>query len=299
VAVLGVATACGGSGGSTGRALPPPATPAASPAGSASSPTPAATSAAVTSTTPPTTPPTAAATTPASSAATTGSAAPASAQPGLVLTGAGSALTPPGAKTVKMLGDATYACNDRSLTDAGFTSGQCISTSSKVGNALVLTETMGSQERTLAYTLRGRQATLALREVRTVTPATGNGSPSGSTSVSVSDLAGDGQSKLVVLTPQGSDTTQVAAVDVVEASGTVVLHRDLKGGTARKAPVGGGLETFTPAAGGKCRTRSSASPTGSGGSQAAARSTPPRYPSMAVSSRGLVVHRCVRARVDS
>jgi len=245
VAALGVATACGGSGGSTGRALPPP--PAASPAGSASSPTPAATSAAVTSTTPPP----AAATTPASSAATTGSAAPASAQPGLVLTGAGSALTPPGAKTVKMLGDATHACNDRSLPDVGFTSGQCISTSSKVGNALVLTETMGAQERTLAYTLRGRQATLALREVRTVTPATGNASPSGSTSVSVSDLAGDGQSKLVVLTPQGSDTTQVAAVDVVEASGTVVLHRDLKGGTARKAPVGGGLETFTPAAGGK------------------------------------------------
>lgn len=247
VAALGVATACSGSGGSTGRALPPP--PAASPAGSASSPSPAATSAAVTSTTPPT----AAATTPASSAATTSSAAPASAQPGLVLTGAGSALTPPGAKTVKMLGDATYACNDRSLTDAGFTSGQCISTSSKVGNALVLTETMGSQERTLAYTLRGRQATLALREVRTVTPATDNGSPSGATSVSVSDLAGDGQSKLVVLTPQGSDTTQVAAVDVVEASGTVVLHRDLKGGTARKAPVGGGLETFTPAAGGKVK----------------------------------------------
>jgi len=245
VAALGVATACGGSGGSTGRALPPPATPAASPAGSASSPTPAATSAA------PSVPATTAATAPASSAATTGSAAPASAQPGLVLTGAGSALTPPGAKTVKMLGDATYACNDRSLTDAGFASGQCISTSSKVGNAVVLTETMGSQERTLAYTLRGRQATLALREVRTVTPATDNGSPSGSTSVSVSDLAGDGQSKLVVLTPQGSDTTQVAAVDVVEASGTVVLHRDLKGGTARKAPVGGGLETFTPAAGGK------------------------------------------------
>lgn len=243
VAALGVATACGGSGGSTGRALPPP--PAASPAGSASSPTPAATSAA------PSVPATTAPTAPASSAATTSSAAPASAQPGLVLTGAGSALTPPGAKTVKMLGDATYACNDRSLTDAGFTSGQCISTSSKVGNAVVLTETMGSQERTLAYTLRGRQATLALREVRTVTPAIGNGSPSGSTSVSVSDLAGDGQSKLVVLTPQGSDTTQVAAVDVVEASGTVVLHRDLKGGTARKAPVGGGLETFTPAAGGK------------------------------------------------
>jgi len=158
VAALGVATACGGSGGSTGRALPPP--PAASPAGSASSPTPAATSAAVTSTTPPatppTTPPTAAATTPASSAATTSSAARASAQPGLVLTGAGSALTPPGAKTLKMLGDATHACNDRSLTDAGFTSGQCISTSSKVGNALVLTETMGSQERTLAYALRGQ-----------------------------------------------------------------------------------------------------------------------------------------------
>lgn len=248
VAALGVATACGGSGGSTGRALPPPATPAASPAGSASSPTPAATSATSAA---PSVPATTAATAPASSAATTSSAAPASAQPGLVLTGAGSALTPPGAKTVKMLGDATYACNDRSLTDAGFTSGQCISTSSKVGNAVVLTETMGSQERTLAYTLRGRQATLALREVRTVTPATGNGSPSGSTSVSVSDLAGDGQSKLVVLTPQGSDTTQVAAVDVVEASGTVVLHRELKGGTARKAPVGGGLETFTPAAGGK------------------------------------------------
>jgi hypothetical protein len=62
------------------------------------------------------------------------------------------------------------------------------------------------------------------------------------------DLAQDGDPKMVVAfyepgSGSSTSTATIQAVDVVEASGSVTLHRSLDHGVARQA-TGGGLETW-------------------------------------------------------
>ncbi len=126
---------------------------------------------------------------------------------------------------------------------------------SPLGSAVAFVEVRSGSERDLMYTISGATAHLALRAVRAL-PAnpdrSDDYSPS-ATEVLGSDLANDNTSKAIFYTPVASSsisTTAFVTVDVVEASGTVVLHRNLAGGVARKA-FGGGLETWTPEPGGR------------------------------------------------
>jgi len=169
---------------------------------------------------------------------------------GLAVTGAGSALTAPGVPTTKTLTGTQYP-NCYGLADAGFGYQSCMKVASQLGTAVAFVEVRGASERDLMYTISGAVAHLALRGVRTLPAnpnASGNYSPS-ATEVFSSDLANDNTVKAVFYTPVASSNgsaSAFASVDVAEADGKVVLHRNLAGGVARRA-FGGGLETWTPA----------------------------------------------------
>lgn len=183
--------------------------------------------------------------------ATPASTAPTGAPIGTVVTGASSALVPPAAPTSKTpTSEQGAACYG--LLDAGFGDQNCLRFSSKAGTAVALVEVAGTMERDLVYTVTGSTARLALRATRTLPPsangenASRNYSPD-STRLQASDLANDNTPKAVFYTPVDSSQSPTAyqSLDVVEADGKVVLHRNLHGGVARKA-FGGGLETWTP-----------------------------------------------------
>jgi hypothetical protein len=205
-------------------------------------PKPATVTATVSSTRATTVPPTVASTAPS---------VPASASAGLVVTGAGSTLTPPGAPTTKAI-SASQSPNCYALADAGFNDQGCVKITSLLGTAVAIVEVQGSNERDLVYTVAAATAHLALRSTRvlpTSPNASGNYNPA-ATEVSSSDLANDNTTKAVFYAPISSSSgtnSAFTSVDVVEGDGKVVLHRNLAGGVARKA-FGGGLETWTPAA---------------------------------------------------
>lgn len=203
--------------------------------------------------------PTASAPAPAGTATPTTTAMPASATPtgapiGTVVTGASSALVPPDAPTTKPVpaeqGQGCYG-----LQDAGFNYQDCTRFASPLGTAIAFAEVSGTMERDLVYTVTGSTARLALRATRTLPPSNNGGNESrnyspDTTRVQASDLADDNTPKAVFYTPVDSSQTPTAyqSLDVVEADGKVVLHRNLHGGVARKA-FGGGLETWTPVGG--------------------------------------------------
>ncbi len=171
---------------------------------------------------------------------------------GTVLTGAGSALTKPGATTTKTLGK---QLNCFGLLDPGFNEQYCSAFSSKNGSSYAVVETQRDSERDLVYTATpGNKVTLTLRGTRTLPPNPNSNSGGGSyrpgtDSISLSDLNNDNTPKAIFLTPTSATAqspTPLQTLDVVEANGHVVIHRELRGGTARKA-FGGGLETWTPA----------------------------------------------------
>lgn len=185
-------------------------------------------------------------------------ASPSGAPIGLVVTGAGSTLTRPDAPTTKPYDPNSAQCSG--LLDPGFALARCATATSKAGTAVGLVEASGADERDLVWSVRGGTASLVLRRTRQL-PFAGQGCAGSycnqaSTSVVSSDLAGDAAPKLVMTVPAVSGTGMdieangLTDLDVVVASGQVVLHRNMKGGYARKA-FGGGLETYTPAPGGR------------------------------------------------
>lgn len=174
---------------------------------------------------------------------------------GAAVSSAGTTLTPPGAPTTKRVGSSSDD-DCYGLLDHHFNEDLCTQFHSKLGTAVVLIENQGHQERDLVYRLKGSHAELALRRIRHVSMGTQGNFPENSTDVMISDLADDNTPKAILLVPtSGSDTSEAYDdLDVVEASGTVVIHQNLHGGVARKA-FGGGLETYTPAGAGKARHR--------------------------------------------
>jgi len=171
---------------------------------------------------------------------------------GLVVDGSGSDLTKPASPTTKALapGSSGYPiCFG--LRDDGFTISYCQKFSSPLGTAVALVEARGTEERTLIWTVSGRTASLALRRVRTLAePAGSVNAQDGGAEASrtqLSDINNDRVTALIVQTPAaaGAPNPPLAALDIVQASGTVGLHRNLHNGVARKA-LGGGLETWTP-----------------------------------------------------
>jgi hypothetical protein len=79
-----------------------------------------------------------------------------------------------------------------------------------------------------------------------------SGGEGGDTFGTVSDLAKDGAPKLVLITTTvaapGLPNDRLRQIDVVEASGVVVVHRDLRYGVARRADgIHGGLRTWSAA----------------------------------------------------
>jgi len=171
---------------------------------------------------------------------------------GLVVDGSGSDLTKPASPTTKALapGSSGYpTCFG--LRDDGFTISYCQKFSSPLGTAVALVEDRATEERTLIWTVSGRTASLALRRVRTLAePAGSVNAQDGGAEASrtqLSDINNDRVTALIVQTPAaaGAPNPPLAALDIVQASGIVGLHRNLHNGVARKA-LGGGLETWTP-----------------------------------------------------
>lgn len=167
--------------------------------------------------------------------------------------GAGTTLTPPRAPTTKAVSHSEDD-NCYGLLDAHFRFGWCERYHSKLGTAVALVEYQNSQERDLVYKVQGATADLALRRVRTANSDAQDDNPAIS-NLEISDLVNDNTPKAIFEVPAGSgDNEAYDNLDVVEASGVVVLHLDLHGGVARKA-FGGGLETYTPAAAGRATQR--------------------------------------------
>lgn len=171
---------------------------------------------------------------------------------GLVVDGAGSDLTRPAAPTTKALAPGRLGFPTCSgLRDEGFTLSYCQRFSSPLGTAVALVEDYGTEERTLIWTVSGGSASLALRRVRTLAQPAGsvNAQDGGAqaTRTQLSDINNDRVTALIVQTPAaaGAPNPPLAALDIVQASGIVGLHRNLHNGVARKA-LGGGLETWTP-----------------------------------------------------
>ena len=133
------------------------------------------------------------------------------------------------------------------LLDAGYQSQGCVEVHSALGTAVGLVELDGTRERDLVYTIAGSTARLALTASRSVPAVASEYYNPDATRLQSSDLAEDNTAKLIFYTPIFS-TTYVNAyesIDVIEASGDMVLHRDLNGGVARQA-FGGGLEEWVP-----------------------------------------------------
>jgi hypothetical protein len=166
---------------------------------------------------------------------------------GEIVTGSGTAFRAPATRVTKTYADEAYYENCHGLADAGYYVEGCTLAQSTAGAALGLVETVGTLERDLVYTVHGPTATLALSATRTVPKPQGGGYSPDATRVETADLALDNTPKLVFYTPVLSATYVNAydSVDVVEATGRVVIHRDLDGGLATRA-FGGGLETWVP-----------------------------------------------------
>lgn len=165
------------------------------------------------------------------------------------ISGAGALLTPPSAPTVKPVGaDAAGATYCRSLVDAGFY-GSCHLLTAPPGTVAYLVEQAeGSgpsrEVRALVWRRQGGDWSLALRWVGQI-----DASRDRQPALRALDLAQDGDPKVVAIfydpgSGDGYGAGTVMAVDVVEATGTVVLHRSLDHGVARQA-TGGGLETWS------------------------------------------------------
>jgi hypothetical protein len=184
--------------------------------------------------------------------ATTVTVAPTSPRPavvvGEILDSSGTRLTAPLSPTVKTFQN--NAANCYSLADPGFTA-QCVQVHSQLGTAIGVVEINEVQERDLVYTTHGSTAALALGNVRAIPKSTeysGTYYNPASCRISTGDIALDNAPKLVFYEPITSSEGYVDAfqsVDVVEASGQVLMHRDLSGGAASRA-FGGGLEMWIP-----------------------------------------------------
>jgi hypothetical protein len=162
--------------------------------------------------------------------------------------GSQSPLTVPHAPTVKSV-TSQQGSNCYGLVDAGFSYRECDEYTSPLGTAVAMVETQGRNERDLVWTIKGTRANLALREARTL-PADQNGQAGAdpaATHLTTGDLANDNTTKAIFYEPvaTGTYTSAFQGVDVVEANGNVVLHRNLQGGVASQA-FGGGLDTWTP-----------------------------------------------------
>ncbi|HWE54632.1 MAG TPA: hypothetical protein VG435_03930 [Acidimicrobiales bacterium] len=169
----------------------------------------------------------------------------------MTLTGQGATLTRPGAPTSR--GDTS---NCRMLIDPGFY-GSCRVISAPSGSIAAIVEqqqlTNGGnqggasplQERDLVYRHVGSTWSLVLRRASTSTAGA-------ESQLWQSDVNRDGDPKAVFVRPAPNEMYG-EEIDVVEASGSVTLYRQLQGGFATIAP-GGGLETFVPDSAGYLET---------------------------------------------
>lgn len=155
----------------------------------------------------------------------------------------GARLIPPRSLTRK-----PYVDNCSLLLDPGWR-GSCEVAEGPIGTVAGIVEQRENDqgrfdERTLVYERESGDWTLALRTTRVVDPGAG-----GATRVTVSDLMKDDTPKLVFtfrdpIDPLGGGRDNITAVDVVEETGDVVVHRDLNQGVA--GPFDGrGLETWS------------------------------------------------------
>lgn len=162
-----------------------------------------------------------------------------------VATGDGAFLTAPTSPTVK---PAPTGASCQALLDDGYY-GSCRLLTAPSGTIAYVSErpenTTGAAEvRVLVWRRQDSGFSLALRWVDTI-----DNSRDALPSLRAIDLAQDNDPKVVaVFYEPGSggspSTATVEAVDVVEASGVVTLHRTLDHGVARQA-TGGGLETWS------------------------------------------------------
>jgi len=159
------------------------------------------------------------------------------------VTASGAFLTPPTQPTTKAVIATTTGCEY--LVDEGY-NGYCQVLSAPPGTVAYITETAkgdGSREkRLLVYRRQGDTFSLALRWSGQVDPNRDR-----SPSFRPVDLAQDGDTKIVAVIYEpgaGSTSATVRAVDVVEATGDVVVHLSLDHGLARQA-TGGGIETWS------------------------------------------------------
>jgi hypothetical protein len=163
-------------------------------------------------------------------------------------TGDGAFLTAPTSPTVKPA-PADASC--QALLDDGYY-GSCRLLTAPSGTIAYVSQrpenTTGpggpGEVRLLVWRRQGSEFSLALRWVDTI-----DNSRDALPSLRAIDLAQDNDPKVVaVFYESGSggspSTATVKAVDVVEASGEVTLHRTLDHGVARQA-TGGGLETWS------------------------------------------------------
>jgi hypothetical protein len=157
--------------------------------------------------------------------------------------GDGALLTEPTSPTVKPV-PATSGCD--ALVDDGYF-GSCRLLTAPSGTIAFVSErpkgtTDAGEVRVLVWR-QGTDYSLALRWADQVDTR-----QEARPSLRTIDLAQDGDPKLVVVfyEPGGGSTGNgaVQAIDVVEASGVVTLHRSLDHGVARQA-TGGGLETWS------------------------------------------------------
>lgn len=170
--------------------------------------------------------------------------------------GSGTALTKPDKPTRAPAAGDQQSCFG--LLDKGFSVLSCVplggGTLTAVGLVETSPESAGLQERTLLWTVKGEQASLALRRVRQLP-----GGPqrfADEASAQGADFDASGVQQAVVFTTPGPGGTgyiqrPLATLDVATSSGTVALHRDLHGGVARQAFGGRGIEVYSPRADGK------------------------------------------------
>lgn len=187
---------------------------------------------------PPTTAaPTATRGTPRTTVAAGGSGAPATAPAGATtVTGAGAVLTrpaDPGLRTV----DKAKGCN--SAHDPGWSVEKCGALRSGSTVLLWVVETKGKGRRTLVLKEQPNAKWAVVLAVKDDT-----GAAFSSVGVRGEDVSGDGQPELLFgFHRRGSEGRM--SVDVVDASTSVVVHRELTKGSVRAA--GGRLETWTAA----------------------------------------------------